>query len=69
VRQVFSKEELQVSLARATAAPTPPVQLLPPFDPYLMGHASRDHAAHRRCQRRMNNSCQEDHSLPASVTA
>src|SRR6185436_3307252 len=24
-------------------APAPSVQLLPPFDPYLMGHSSRDH--------------------------
>jgi hypothetical protein len=24
-------------------APSPSVQLLPPFDPYLMGHSSRDH--------------------------
>jgi hypothetical protein len=38
--------------ARALARTDPPgsVQLLPPFDPYLMGHASRDHlfdAVHR----------------------
>ncbi len=29
--------------ALAKAAPAPSVQLLPPFDPYLMGHSSRDH--------------------------
>ena len=29
--------------ALAKTAPAPTVQLLPPFDPYLMGHSSRDH--------------------------
>ncbi len=39
----FSAQILTSDLERLPSAPTGSVQLLPAFDPYLMGYASRDH--------------------------